>query len=176
VRQVQPEGTEANVLLQWKKSAVTIERGPLSDLEHPKGKHAMFTRSFLLIFIMVLSCASLLFAQAEGSTAKEQIATKAQKQAEQKASEMKIHGKVVSVDVTTRTLIVKTRSALDTLNVESGARIMLGMMELSKETTLGDILTDVNVTVTWEITDGKKTATKIVEESSADSKWKEGTH
>ncbi len=135
----------------------------------------MVTRRFLLILVMVLSCASLLFAQAEGSTAQEQIVTKAKEQAEQEASEMKIRGKVVSVDAVTRVLIVKTRSALDTLTVGSGARIMLGMMELSKETTLGDILTDAHVTVTRQIIDGKKTATKIVEESSADSKWKEGT-
>lgn len=117
----------------------------------------------LLSLIVVLLWTSFLFAQADGSTAKEQSGTP-----------MNIHGKVVSVDVKANTIIVKTKRAADTLIVKSGAKIMLGMMELSKETTLGDLQTDAKVTVTWEIIDGKKTATEIVVESTADSKWKKG--
>jgi hypothetical protein len=117
----------------------------------------------LLFLIAVLSWTSFPFAQTDGSTAKEQS-----------GATMNIHGKVVSVDVVTNTIIVKTKRAADTLSVKSGAKIMLGMMELSKETTLGDLQTDAKVTVTWEIIDGKKTATEIVVESTADSKWKKG--
>jgi hypothetical protein len=122
-----------------------------------------FTMKFFLFLIAVFSWTSLSFAQADGSTAKEQTGTT-----------MNIRGKVVSVDAIANTIIVKTKRNLDTLSVKSGAKIMFGMMELSKETTLGDLQTDAKVTVTWETIDGKRTATEIVVESTADSKWKKG--
>jgi hypothetical protein len=87
---------------------------------------------------------------------------------------MKMHGKVVSVDVKANTIIVETERTADTLGVASGAKIMLGMMELSKEITLNDIQNGVTVSITWELIDGKKTATKIVVNSDADGKWKKG--
>jgi hypothetical protein len=118
---------------------------------------------FLMALITVLLWTSFLFAQADGSTVKDQIGTT-----------RNIHGKVVSVDTKTNTIIVETKRTVDTLNVASGAKIMLGMMELSKGITLDDIQNDAKVTVTWEIINGKKTATRIVVESVADSKWKKG--
>jgi hypothetical protein len=135
-----------------------------------------FTMKFLKVLIAVLSCTSFLFAQAEGSTPEKQTGTKAQVIAEQKAGEMEINGKVVSVDAKAGIIIVKTRKTQDTLNVKSGAKIMRGMMELSEAITLDDLPTDARVTVTFEIIDGKKTATKIVEKTVADSKWGKGTH
>jgi len=65
-------------------------------------------------------------------------------------SDAKIDGKVVSVDVTARIVVVRTGEAGDTFTVQSGAKIMLGMMELSKETTLGDLMPDSRVTLTWK--------------------------
>lgn len=104
------------------------------------------------------------FAQADGPAAKDQTGTT-----------MKMHGKVVSVDVKANTIIVETERTADTLGVASGAKIMLGMMELSKEITLNDIQNGVTVSITWELIDGKKTATKIVVNSASDAKWKKGT-
>jgi hypothetical protein len=51
---------------------------------------------------------------------------------------------------------------------------MLGMMELSKEITLNEIQNGTSVSITWELIDGKKTATNIVVNSAADAKWKKG--
>jgi hypothetical protein len=109
--------------------------------------------------VAVLACASFLFAQGEGTDKAPKV-----------ESTMIAHGKVVSVDVTANILILQTRRTQDTLSVGSGAKIMLGRMELSKEVTLNDIYVDDNVTVTWKMIDGKKTATKIVDESSFDSR------
>jgi hypothetical protein len=131
---------------------------------------------FLMVLVAVFSSTSFLFAQMEGLMAKEQNRTKAQVIAEQKVGEMEINGKVISVDVKANTIIVKTRRTEDTLNVKPGAKIMRGMVELSEAMTLDDLQTDVKVVVTWEIIDGKKTATKIVVKSVADSKWEKGTH
>jgi hypothetical protein len=139
----------------------------------PKAKYPL---KFLKVLVAVLSCTSFLFAQAEGSTVEEQAQTKAHEKAEQKTSAMKIHGKVVSVDTIANTIIVKTKRADDTLNVDAGTKIMLGMMELSKEITFRDLQTDDMVTITWQIINGKKTATKIVEKSDADFKWGKETH
>jgi hypothetical protein len=125
---------------------------------------------FLKVLIAVLSCISFLFAQENSSPTKEQDRIKAHEQAEQKAAELIIHGKVVSVNLIANTIIVETRRAQDTLVVESGAKIMLGNMELSKGISLGDLFTGDKVTVTWELIDGKKSAAKIVKESAFDTK------
>jgi hypothetical protein len=122
-----------------------------------------FTMKSLLFLAAVLSLISFPFAQTDGSTAKDQTRTT-----------MKMHGKVVSVDAKANTIIVETKRAVDTLNVASGSKIMLGMMELSKEITLNDIQNGVTVSITWELIDGKKTATEIVVNSAADAKWKKG--
>jgi hypothetical protein len=119
---------------------------------------------FLKALIVVFSCTGFLFAQAEGTDAG------------QKDSVMIIHGKVVLVDLIAKTIIVKTRRTIDTLNVGSGAKIMLGRMELSKEIDLVDLHNDTKVNVTWKLIDNKKTATKIVLESVADSKKEIGTN
>ncbi|MGA2506005.1 MAG: hypothetical protein ABSF80_00830 [Chitinispirillaceae bacterium] len=139
----------------------------------PKAKQPV---KFLKVLVAVLSCTSFLFAQAEGSTAAEQAQTKAHEKAEQKASAMKIHGKVVSVDIIANTIIVKTQKAEDTLNVDAGTKIMLGMMELSKKITFRDLQTDDMVTITFQITNGRKTATIIVKKSDVDFKWGKETH
>lgn len=73
-------------------------------------------------------------------------------------------------------MIVQTKRTIDTLNVGSGAKIMLGRVELSKEISLEDLQNDTKVNVTWELVDGKKTAIKIVVESVADSKKEIGTN
>jgi hypothetical protein len=119
---------------------------------------------FLKVLIAVFSFAGFLFAQAEGPDAG------------QKDSVRIIHGKVALVDSKARTIIVNTRRTIDTLNVGSGAKIMLGRMELSKEIDLVDLQNNTKVDVTWELIDGKKTATKIVEESKADSKKEIGSN
>ena len=113
--------------------------------------------------IAVLLFPGFLFAQVEGS------------KTEQTVSAMKIHAKIVSVDIIANTIIVKTKRAQDTLTIGSGAKIMLGRAELSKEITLVDLQNGVKVSVTWELIDGKKTATKIVEEYAADSKREGGS-
>jgi hypothetical protein len=119
---------------------------------------------FVKALITVFSCTGFLFAQAEGTDAG------------QKDSVMIIHGKVALVDSKARMIIVKRKRTIDTLNVGSGAKIMLGRMELSKEINLVDLQNDAKVDVTWELLDNKKTATKIVVESVADSKKEIGTN
>jgi hypothetical protein len=109
--------------------------------------------------IAVFTCTSFLFAQGVGTD-----------KTPKADSVMRIHGKVVSVNVAANILILQTRRTEDTLHVESGAKIMLGMMELSKEVTFDDIYVDDNVTVTWKMIEGKKTAIKIVDESVFDSR------
>jgi hypothetical protein len=89
-------------------------------------------------------------------------------QTQQKTEDLTIHGIVVSVDVGANTIIVKTKHHQDTLVLESGAKIMRGRMELSKEISLDDIFSGVQVTVTWELIGGKRNAIKIVEESEFD--------
>lgn len=115
--------------------------------------------TFFKVFVAILFYASFLFAQENASAT----------QALQKTEDLTIHGKVVSVDVKANTIIVKTKHHQDTLVLESGAKIMLGRMELSKEISLDDIQAGVKVTVTWELINGKKNAVKIVEESAFDA-------
>jgi hypothetical protein len=115
---------------------------------------------FLKVFVAVFACSGFLFAQAEGKTE-----TKAQAIAEQQNSEMKIHGKVVSIDTVTNTIIVKEKNAKDTLNVQSGATIISG----NKVIKLGDLKKGANVNVTWEIINGKKITTKIDEKITGGS-------
>jgi hypothetical protein len=122
----------------------------------------MSTRWLLIIPVAVLSCAGFLFAQEQASMT----------DAHQETNDAKIDGKVVSVDVAANTIVVKSGEAKDTFMVQSGAKVMLGMMELSKETSLGDLQVDSKVTVTWKMLDGKRTATRIVQKSDADSKWR----
>ncbi len=114
----------------------------------------MRIRWLLIIPVTILSCANFLLAQEEATT--------------------KTDGKVVSVDVMANTIVVKTGEAKDTFSVRSGAKITLGIMELSKEITLNNLQADSRVTVTWKTIDGKKTATKIVQKSEADAEWKKG--
>jgi hypothetical protein len=131
-----------------------------------KMKHTIrkdVTMKFLMAPMAVLVWTSFLFAQTDGSTAKDQTGTT-----------MKMHGKVVSVDAKANTIIVETKRSVITLAVASGSKIMLGMMELSKEITLNEIQNGTSVSITWELIDGKKTATNIVVNSAADAKWKKG--
>jgi hypothetical protein len=111
----------------------------------------------LKTLVAVFACAGFLFAQGKGSDT-----------ASKEDNGMKISGIVVSVDVAAKIIILKTPRTDDTLNVGPGAKIMLGRMELSKEVTLDDLYIDDNVTVTWKMVDGKKTATKIVDKSAYD--------
>jgi hypothetical protein len=113
----------------------------------------------LKTIVAVFACAGFLFAQGKGSDT-----------ASKEDNEMRTSGIVVSVDVAAKIIILKTRRSEDTLNVGPGAKIMLGRMELSKEVNLDDIYNDDNVTATWKMIDGKKTATKIVDKSGFDSK------
>jgi hypothetical protein len=122
----------------------------------------MSTRWLKIIPVAILACASLVFSQEQGPVT----------DAHQETNDAKIDGIVVSVDVTAHIVVVRTGEARDTFTVQSGARIMLGMMELSKETTLGDLMPDSRVTLTWKMIDGKRTATRIVQKSEADSKWR----
>jgi len=105
---------------------------------------------FLKVIVAVLFYASFLFAQ-------------------EKSDESIIHGEVVSVDLPANMVIVKTKHAQDTLVIKSGAKIMLGQMELSKEITLDGLFIGSTVTVTWELIKGKKNAVKIVKESAFDA-------
>jgi hypothetical protein len=126
----------------------------------------MHTRRILIIAVTALSCVSLLFSQ--------EATEKAQGQAQQETSDSKTDGKVVSVDAMARILVLKTVDSVQTFTVDYGAKVMLGMIELSKESTLGDLQADAAVTVIWHMVDNKKTATKIVQKSDSDSKWKSG--
>jgi hypothetical protein len=127
----------------------------------------MYTRRILIVAAVVLSSANLLFSQ-------EAVTTKTQGQAPQETYDAKTDGKIVSVDAMARILVLKTVDSVQTFSVEYGAKVMLGMIELSKESTLGDLQTDAVVTVTWHMVDNKKIATKIVQKSDSDTKWKKG--
>ena len=105
---------------------------------------------FLKVAVTVLYFISFLFAQ-------------------EQSDELVIHGKVVSVDLPAKMVVVKTEHTQDTLVIKSGAKIMLGLMELSKEITLDDLFTGSTVTVTWALIKGKKNAVKIVKESAFDA-------
>jgi hypothetical protein len=133
--------------------------------------HKDFPMKFVMELVAVLAWMIFLFTQGVGQTIKESTTTTIQETTGQKIWPMKIHGTVVSVDVIGKIMIVKTEKAEDTLYIGSGAKIMLGMMELSKEIPLGDLQTGAKVSVTWDIIDGKKSAIKIVEKSVADLKW-----
>jgi hypothetical protein len=126
----------------------------------------MRTRRILIGAATVLSCARVLFSQ--------DATTQAQGQAQQETYDSKTDGKVVSVDAMARILVLKTVDSVQTFAVEYGAKVMLGMIELSKESTLGDLQADAAVTVVWHMVDNKRTATKIVQKSASDSKWKKG--
>lgn len=114
---------------------------------------------FLKVLIAALFYTSFLFGQEKAPST----------QAQQKTVDLTIHGKVVSVDVNANTIIVKTKHSQDTFAIESGAKIMLGRMELSKEISLDDLQAGVKLTITWKLIDGKKNAVKIVEESAFDT-------
>ena len=114
---------------------------------------------FLKVIVTVLFCSSFLFAQEKASAT----------QTRQKADTLIIHGKVVSVNIIANMIIVRTEHTQDTLLIKSGAKIMLGQMELSKEITLDDLFAESTVTVTWELIEGKKNAIKIVKESGFDT-------
>jgi len=116
----------------------------------------------------VLSCACFLFTQAQASKTEDSTQINAHEQALQKASELKLSGTVVFVDMAAKTIIVNTGKTIDTLGIKFGAKIMLGRMELSKEITLDDLYPNANVTVTYEIIENKKSAVKIVEKSTLD--------
>jgi hypothetical protein len=116
----------------------------------------------LNVLITVLFCTFLSLMQVQGATSVEQQKTQANEKAVQKVRTNKMHGTIVSINVETRNLILKTERTNDTLNVEPGAKIMGGSMELSKELTIDDLQTGFNVAVTWEKIDSLKSATKIV--------------
>lgn len=107
----------------------------------------------LKVSVAVFSCVSFLFAQAAGP------------KAEQVNSAMKIHGKVVSIDVKAKTIILKDKNTKDTLFVDSTATIISG----DKVIMLGGLKKGANVNVTWEVIKGKKTATRIDEKITGGS-------
>jgi hypothetical protein len=117
--------------------------------------------------IAVFSCLCVLLTQAKASPPDDI--------SRQNQGEMIIHGEVVSTDPVGNTIIVKTEKTLDTLAVESGTKIMLGRMELSKEISLNDLMAGNKVTILWKIIDGNKNAVKIVKESLLDIEDKEGS-
>jgi hypothetical protein len=117
--------------------------------------------------IAVFSCLCVLLTQAKASPPDDI--------SRQNQGEMIIHGEVVSTDPVGNTIIVKTEKTLDTLAVESGTKIMLGRMELSKEISLNDLMAGNKVTILWKIIDGHKNAVKIVKESLLDIEDKEGS-
>ncbi len=121
---------------------------------------------FLKVTIAVLACTGLIFAQMEGTKTEEKSESKTMEKAEKKAASMTASGKVVSVDAAANMIVVKTKKMEDSLMVDANAKILSG----KKAVSLGDIKTDAEVTVTWKMMDGKKTATKIVEKMAAKAK------
>jgi len=109
---------------------------------------------FSKVLIAVLVCSGFLFAQEMGSTGKEKMA---------KSANLKIWGEVVSVDVAANMVIVKDKTADDTVSVDSATKIISGKNTIG----LGDLMNGTMVTVSWKTKDGKKIAIKIVEKESA---------
>jgi Cu/Ag efflux protein CusF len=101
----------------------------------------------------ILACAGFLFAQG------------AAQKTEQVNSAMKLHGKIVWIDAKNGKIIVKSKKEKDTLVVDSSATLISG----DKVIMLAELKKGANVAVTWEMMNGKKTATKI------DEKIKGGT-
>jgi hypothetical protein len=101
----------------------------------------------LKALIAVFAFAGFLFAQDAGP------------KTEQINSSMKIHGKIVRVDVKSGTVILKSKTEKDTLFVDSSATLISGDIVIK----LNDFKKGANVNVTWEVIKGKKTATKIDE-------------
>jgi Cu/Ag efflux protein CusF len=102
---------------------------------------------FLKALIAVLALAGFLFAQ------------DAAPKTEQVNSAMKIHGKIIKIDVKTGMIIVKSKTEKDTMFVDSTATLISG----DKVVKLSDFKKGANVNVTWEVIKGKKNATKIDE-------------
>ncbi|MGB7569449.1 MAG: hypothetical protein WBM07_16420 [Chitinivibrionales bacterium] len=102
---------------------------------------------FLKASVAVLVFASFLFAQAAGP------------KTEQVNSAMKMRGKIIRIDAKSSTIILKSKTEKDTLFVDSSATLMSG----DKVIKLSDFKKGANVSVTWEIINNKKTATKIDE-------------
>jgi hypothetical protein len=110
---------------------------------------------FSKVLIAVLACSSFLFAQEMGSTGPEKMS--------KKAAPMKIWGKVVSVDVAANTVIVREKKADDTVSVDSTTKIISGKNTIS----LGDLMADAMVTVSWKKMGDMKMAKKIVVKEAA---------
>lgn len=123
--------------------------------------------NFIKVLIALLSCVCIFVTSTEGSGSGKQTKTIV----EQKPQLAKINGVIVSANVKTRTIIVKTEQSDDTLNVDPDTKIILGKMELSKELSLGDLQPDDEVTVTLEIIDKKIKTIKIIQKSALDLKW-----
>jgi len=102
---------------------------------------------FLEASVAVLVLASFLFAQAAGP------------KTEQVNSAMKMRGKIIRIDAKSSTIVLKSKTEKDTLFVDSSATLMSG----DKVIKLSDFKKGANVSVTWEIINNRKTATKIDE-------------
>jgi hypothetical protein len=72
---------------------------------------------------------------------------------------LKVSGTVVSVDVVSNTIIVKTKKGEDTISTEPETKIKSGTNAL----TLGEIKADTKVSISYKKVDGKKIAIQIEE-------------
>jgi len=107
------------------------------------------------ILFILFAGSALVFAEAANSST---AATASAPIAKHSAKAMLvIKGKVVSTDVIENKLIVKTKKAEDTLNVDSTTVIRAN----GKKIALGDLSSETPVSISYKNTDGKMIAVKI---------------
>ena len=95
----------------------------------------------------VLACAGFIFAQAGGH------------KTEQVTSSMVMRGKIVWIDMKSSKILVKGKKEKDTLYVDTSATLISG----DKVVKLSDFKKGANVNITWDMVNGKKTASRIDE-------------
>jgi hypothetical protein len=114
--------------------------------------------------LLVGVCTGLVFAQASTTTtttttgsAEPAAAAPAAKPAKAKTAAPKVSGTIVAVDAVANTIIIKAKTAEDTLTTDANTKIMSS----GKAITLADLKTDEKVSITYKVEAEKKLATMV---------------
>ena len=118
------------------------------------------------LLITILSLAAFLFAQESAAPAAAPAPEKKTEKKAPKAKVVELKGTVVSVDAVANTVVIKTETGEETLNVEKSTKIGAG----KKTVALADLKTDANVVCKVKDVDGKKVAVSIMEKAEKKAK------